>query len=298
MKINRQKLVKIFVRTAATAVAVAAITLFVLRSVYAVSLFNRLSENMRQSGWAQPGSDSVMQGGEVLTYEASYLFFKIGSVRMQILGKTIYDGVPAYHVRAYIDSYSGIPFVNLHATYDTYEEASSFTCLFTSNMQKEGNDSVSTSYHFDFSKKIMDWQQRKNGKLIEEVKIPLDKQYTDGLSFFYYIREASRKAAGVRTKLSVPIVIDTVRSKVELTINEKKESCDVTAFDYPLEAYRMSGHMDFTGFFGVTGNFTGWVSADTAEVPLKGNLSVIIGSVVVKLKDAKRAGWIPPRSND
>ncbi|OYV84744.1 MAG: hypothetical protein B7Z63_06475, partial [Ignavibacteriae bacterium 37-53-5] len=119
MKINRQKLVKIFVRTAATAVAVAAITLFVLRSVYAVSLFNGLSENMRQSGWAQPGSDSVMQGGEALTYEASYLFFKIGSVRMQVLGKTIYDGVPAYHVRAYIDSYSGIPFVNLHAMYDT-----------------------------------------------------------------------------------------------------------------------------------------------------------------------------------
>jgi len=253
---------------------------------------------MSRSGWAQPGSDSVMQGGETLTYEASYLFFKIGSVRMQVLGKTIYDGVPAYHVRAYIDSYSGIPFVNLHATYDTYQDADSFTCLFTSNTQKDGDDSSYTSYHFDFGKKIMDWQQRKNGKLTEEVKIPLDKRYTDGLSFFYYIREASRKAAGVRTKLSVPIVIDTVRSKVDLTINEGKEGCDVTAFDYPLEAYKMSGHMDFTGFFGVTGNFTGWVSADTADVPLKGNLSVIIGSVVVKLKEAKRAGWIPPRSND
>ncbi|OYV87010.1 MAG: hypothetical protein B7Z63_03095, partial [Ignavibacteriae bacterium 37-53-5] len=148
------------------------------------------------------------------------------------------------------------------------------------------------------SKKIMDWQQRKNGKLTEEVKIPLDKQYTDGLSFFYYLREASRKAGGVRTKLSVPIVIDTVRSKVDMTINEEKDGCDVTAFDYPLEAYKMSGHMNFTGFFGVTGNFSGWMSADTAYVPLKANVSVIIGSVVVKLKDAKRAGWIPPRSND
>ena len=298
MEFNRQKLVKTVIKITATAVAVVAITLFVLRSVYAVSIFNVLSANMRQAGWTEPDSGTFMQGGEDLTFEASYLFFKIGSVRMRVLGKMTYDGVPAYHVRADINSYSGIPFVNLHAVYDTYEDANSFTCLFTSNTQKDGDDSTYTTYHFDFEKKVMDWRQSKDGKLIKEVMVPLDKKYTDGLSFFYYIREASRKAAGARTTLSVPIVVDTVRSKVDLTINEKEGDCEIPAFDYPLRAYRMSGHIGFTGFFGVSGNFTGWMSADTANVPLKANVSVIIGSVVVKLKEAKRAGWVPPKSDD
>jgi biotin carboxylase len=137
-----------------------------------------------------------------------------------------------------------------------------------------------------------------NGVRVDSAKVPLDRHYTDGVSFFYYIREASRKADGARTTMSVPIVVDTVRSTVDLTINEKREDCKVTAFKYPLEAYKMSGHINFTGFFGVTGDFTGWMSADSAEVPLKANVSVILGSVVVKLKDARRAGWIPQRSND
>lgn len=298
MKFDSLKLRKRILSGAVIVVAIAAFTLFVMRAVYALTMFNGLSSAMQASGWTHGEADSVMEGGEVLTYEASYLFFKIGRVKMEVLGKTVYDGVPAYHLRAYIDSYSGIPFVNLHAFFDTYQDAKTFMCLATDNTQKDGSDTMFTSYHFNFQQKEMDWRLFKNGKLIKQALVPLDREYTDGVSFFYYIRRVSRIADGVRTNLSVPIVVDTVRSNVEMTINEKKEDCKVTAFKYPLEAYKMSGHIDFTGFFGVTGDFTGWMCADSAEVPLKANVSVIIGSVVVSLKDAKRTGWIPPRSDD
>ncbi len=298
MKTNPVKIRKRIVRITLSVVATAGICLFLLRTVYAFTLFNGLTGSLRDAGWTTEPTDSIMQKGEVLTYEASYLFFKIGRVKMEVLGKTVYNGTEAYRIRAQIDSYSGIPFVNLHAVYNSYQDAKTFMCLGTDNIQKDGKDSVYTSYVLEFKKKILDWRRWKNGKLIEQAEVPLDKNYTDGLSFFYYIREECRKAHGVKTSLSVPMLIDTVRSAVNLTINEKKEPCKVTAFDYPLESYKMSGHMDFTGFFGVTGDFTGWMSADSAEVPLKGDVSVIIGSVVVRLKDAGRAGWIPPRSDD
>ena len=298
MKVDTKKLRKRILKGAAAIFAVGVFSLFVLRAVYALTLFNGLSAGMQSSGWTRPAQDSIMQDGESLTFEASYLFFKIGSVKMEVLGKTLYHGIPAYHVRALINSYSGIPFVNLHAMYDTYQDARTFLCLSTDNIQKDGKDSMFTSYKFEFGRKILDWTLWKNGVRVDSAKVPLDKHYTDGVSFFYYIREASRKADGARTTMSVPIVVDTVRSTVDLTINEKKEECKVTAFKYPLEAYKMSGHINFTGFFGVTGDFTGWISADSAEVPLKANVSVILGSVVVRLKDARRAGWIPPRSND
>lgn len=298
MKVDTKKLRKRILKGTAAIFAVGVFSLFVLRAVYALTLFNGLSAGMQSSGWTRPAQDSIMQDGESLTFEASYLFFKIGSVKMEVLGKTLYHGIPAYHVRALINSYSGIPFVNLHAMYDTYQDARTFLCLSTDNIQKDGKDSMFTSYKFEFGRKILDWTLWKNGVRVDSAKVPLDKHYTDGVSFFYYIREASRKADGARTTMSVPIVVDTVRSTVDLTINEKKEECKVTAFKYPLEAYKMSGHINFTGFFGVTGDFTGWISADSAEVPLKANVSVILGSVVVRLKDARRAGWIPPRSND
>lgn len=283
---------------AAMIAVVGATSLFVLRAVYALTIFNGLSSGMKESGWVQGSSDPIMQPGEVLTYEASYLFFKIGRVRMEVLGKTLFNGVPAYHIQAYIDSYSGIPFVNLHAVFNTYENARTFMCLFTDNIQKDGRDSMYTSSNFDYAKKILDWQLYKNGVRIDSAKVSLDKGYTDGVSFFYFVREASRKADHVKTTMAIPIIVNTVRSSVNVTINEKKESCKVEAYKYPLEAYKLSGHIGFTGFFGVNGDFTGWVSADSAEVPLKGDVSVLLGNVVVSLKNASRTGWVPPRSND
>lgn len=239
-----------------------------------------------------------MQVDEEVTFEAGYLFFKIGAVKFQVLGETVYDNVPAYRIRAYIDSYSGIPFVNLHAVYETIADARTLTCLFTSNSQKDGDNWIYTSYHFNFDRKIVEWRQSENGKVIKEIDYPLDKGYTDGVSFFYYLREANRRADGKMTSLCVPIVIDTIPSSVDLTINEKKENCDVSAYDFPLESYRMSGHLNFKGFFGVTGDFVGWMSADSAEVPLRADVKVILGSVVVKLKGIKRENWIPPRGSE
>ncbi len=273
------------------------VSVFVLRSVYAISLFHGLTSEMEDSGWVHADSGSVMQSGEELTYEASYLFFKIGGVKFHVLGKTVYDSIPAYRLRADIDSYSGVPFVNLHAIYDTYADARTLMCLFTSNSQKEGDGWLYTSCDLRFAKGRGDWKQSKNGVPMGNIEFPLHKAYTDGLSFFYYLREASMAADGERMHLKVPIIVDTVRSSVDLTINEKKEACSVSAFKFPIESCRMSGHINFTGFFGVTGGFTGWMSADSAEVPLKGDVNVILGSIVVQLKSAGRTGWVPPRSN-
>lgn len=270
--------------------------LFSLRAVYAVSIFNGLNQEMQASGWLSSGNDSLMQVKEELTYEASYLLFKIGAVRFQALSKTVYDGVPAYRLRAYIDSYSGIPFVNLHAVYETYADARTFMCLFTSNSEKRGDDWIYTSFHFDFTKNIVKWEQSKDGEIIKSVIFPIDHPYTDGVSFFYYLREYSRNANERKTSFSIPIVVDSTRSSVDLTINEEREPCDVAAFDFPMDSYRMSGHINFQGFFGVSGDFVGWMSADSAEIPLKGNIKVILGSVVVRLKDIKRENWKPSRS--
>lgn len=293
--------VNLLKRLAPTAIIVAAffvVMLVVLTSVYSYSLFSNMTQELQEKGWVKSAEkDSVTQPSEKTTYEASYLFFKIGVASFHLIGKTEYNGIPAYRIVARINSYSGIPFVNYHAVYETYADAKTLTCLYTYNLQKKGKGWLRTNYYFDFLRKRLDWSQDEDGTLTKADTLFLDRAYTDGLSFYYFVREACQKADGKMTKLTIPIVSDTVLSTVDMTINEKREACRVPAFDYPIESNRMSGHINFIGTFGITGDFTGWVSADSAAVPLMGKLKVILGSIVVKLKDINGRDWIPPRAN-
>ncbi len=296
MKFDKKRILKKFSYTTLIVLGALMTSAYVLRSVYAISLFEGMQKMAGTAGWKETDSDSVVQVGEGMTFEASYLFFKIGAVNFKVLGKTTYDGCVAYRLQSYIESYSGVPFVNLHATYDTYADSSTLMCLSTSNTVKDGNSWFFTKTQFDFAKKVVNWTQAKDGKQISAITIPFHRNYTDGVSFFYYLRRACRLAGGKRTSLNIPIIVDTTRSSVDLTIDEKTEPCRVEAFKYPIESNRVSGHINFTGFFGVTGNFVGWISADPGEVPLKADVNVILGSVVVKLKSIDKTGWYPPRA--
>ncbi len=270
--------------------------IFVIRSAYSISLYGRISKEMQKNGWSISSGDSVIQAHEETTYEASYLFFKIGAARFHLVEQTLYNGIPAYKIVARIDSYTGVPFVNFHGFYETYADAKTLMCLYTFNRRLEKRHTLVTRYDFDLIKKEILWSQRVGGELVRSDVVPLDTAYTDGLGFYYLVREACQKAGGVRKDLRIPIVSDTIISTVDLVLNETREPCKVEAYDYAIDSYKMSGHINFTGTFGVRGNFTGWISTDSSSVPLKGNLQVILGSIVVQLKDIKRKGWIPPRS--
>ncbi len=273
------------------------ISLFIaFTSVWAASIFGSIANRLHSAGWSAASADEIMQPNESVTFEASYFIFKLGSVTFQFLGSCEFNGKPAYHIRASIDSYSGIPFVNFHGVYETYADTSTLTCLSTSNDQMDGKDWIHTSYVLNYAGKNLVWQQSREGQVMKTVDLPLDTTYTDGLSFFYFVRRACLNAGGAPRTLTVPIISDTNRSTVELTIDEAREPCEVTAYDFPIEAERLSGHINFKGTFGVTGDFTGWISDDPAEVPLRADLKVLIGSIGVKLKEIRREGWVPPRA--
>lgn len=58
---------------------------------------------------------SVFCPAESLVYEVSWLGIKLGQVRLITGFPTIDSGRVTYHAAAFIDSYSGLPFVDLHA---------------------------------------------------------------------------------------------------------------------------------------------------------------------------------------
>ncbi|MGO9482406.1 MAG: DUF3108 domain-containing protein [Candidatus Kryptoniota bacterium] len=296
MNAGRRAALKKLARISVISLSLLVVSILALRAVYALTLFNAMDGAAHSSGWRSADSISAVNVNEEMTFEASYIFFKIGAVKFQVVGKIDYDSTSAYHLRAYVDSYSGIPFVHFHAVYDTYADAKTLFCLFISRIQKERDNRVYTTTTFDFNRKNIDWDQSLDGKPIMERSLPLDTNYTNGVSFVYYLRKACRDAQGKQMQLNVPMIDDTVQSSVSLTINEKREPCDVPAFNLPLDAERLSGHINFIGTFGISGDFDGWITADSSAVPLKADVKVLLGSVVVRLRDIKGNDWTPPRS--
>src|SRR5512140_2870978 len=61
----------------------------------------------------------VLQEGEELVYNVRYSFINLGSVRIRTLHRDAEPGVVAYECKALIDSYPKVPFVDLHATYES-----------------------------------------------------------------------------------------------------------------------------------------------------------------------------------
>src|SRR5271157_3827077 len=65
------------------------------------------------------GYDSAFQVGEELTYNVSYAFIDLGQVRLKVVDKIQKEGKTMYRAMAYIDSYKGVPLVDLHTTYES-----------------------------------------------------------------------------------------------------------------------------------------------------------------------------------
>ena len=44
----------------------------------------------------------------------------------------------------------------------------------------------------------------------------------------------------------------------------------------------------------MSGTFKGWISNDEAAVPVRAEVKILLGSLVIELEDFTREGWIPP----
>lgn len=82
-------------------------------------------------------SSTVFDSGEELVYEVSWTFFKLGTIHIKTLGN--------FKAIAYIDSYDGVPFVDLHSVHYTEMDSTFHTtgaasrpwmCIVTSACRK------------------------------------------------------------------------------------------------------------------------------------------------------------------
>lgn len=229
--------------------------------------------------------------GEEITYVVKYLFISIGEIKLKVTKKEIIDKDTVYLAIAYIDSYEGLPFVNLHQIYETKFNSRQFPFFFRGVILDK--DTTYTEYKFDYNRKkihILKGSYTKN-EIWTDSSAALDKYYLDGLSLFYYARMRTGKKATYQT----PVFINEKGERTTIRCYDKPEPIKIDAVDYRINCVYLDGETEFKGIFGLTGYFEGWFSNDDHAVPIFAKLSVIIGNITVELKEWKKKNWAPPK---
>jgi len=234
---------------------------------------------------------NFFQVGEELVYNVRYGFIDLGQVRIVTQEKVREDGSSAYKSEAVIKSYSGVPFVDLHAIYQSVVDSGGFSRRFFGRTKENGE--------WDFSRYFFDYDH--NRVLLEvgvgesDVRrrdtVALESTYHDGLSLFFYAREQLFSGK----KMNIPTFVREEKGNTYIDFKMKHEAVETDFIDYPVDVLGFDGTAGFVGVFGLTGDFEGWFSNDEARVPIMAKMKVIIGSVTLELVSWKRPGWEPPR---
>jgi hypothetical protein len=87
--------------------------------------------------------------------------------------------------------------------------------------------------------------------------------------------------------------MNEAETSVNYYFSAKAEDVSLSNFDDDIKSVKCSGMANFTGVFGLSGEFAGWYSNDEARIPLKSQMNVIIGNVTLELDSYKRTGWKP-----
>ena len=83
--------------------------------------------------------------------------------------------------------------------------------------------------------------------------------------------------------------------ETEINFTDEFEMMKVAACDTPVRCRRIDGNAKWVGnsFAGMKGPFIGWISDDSAAIPLKAELKIFLGSIVLELESTNRPDWRP-----
>ncbi len=237
-----------------------------------------------------PGPD-VLGEGEELVYEVTWTFVKLGTVRLVVH--------PDYSARAWIDSYEGLPYVDLHSRYTSQMDSTLYSRGSSSLELNADGTWVGLNYRYDFGRNLLAIekvrQQDPDGIPAERIPgdtLSIDRlQFVDGLSIAYL----PRRLVHMDRSVDVPTVLHGKLGTTSFFLPAEKTTVDLDAVEYPVRAVEVDGVTTVVGVFGMTGDFRGWFSDDASAVPLKGTLKVLLGSVTIELIKWNKKGWTPPR---
>lgn len=232
--------------------------------------------------------------GEELTYIVKFAFLDLGEIKTKIYAKESIEGKTIYKSIVNINSYDGLPFVNIHQDYESWFDSTLYPIYFQAYLYDE-KDTNYVKYYFQENKlvHVVKGKLRKKKPYLDTL-VSLHKKYVDGLSLLYFARYYFN---GEQT-FTIPCYVNEDTTSTIINYHTNQEDVEIDEIDYDIDCVMLNGRTNFTGIFGLTGEFEGWFSNDKYRIPIKANLEVLIGSITVELMHWRRIKWNPPEIRD
>ena len=234
-----------------------------------------------------------LEVGEDLTYVVKYAFLNLGEIRFKIVGKEIINDITVLKTVAFIDSYEGLPLVNIHQVYKSDIDSSNFPHSFVGTMLDD--DTTYTEYNFfgDSLIHIIKGNLSTNQVWVDSLA-SINGRLQDGLSILYF----ARMNTGIDTTLYIPCFVNEKREITTLNFYSQNEEMEIDAVDYEIDCLKLDGSTDFVSVYGFTGEFEGWFSNDEHSIPITASMNVLIGHITLELISWNLNDWNPPEYKD
>jgi hypothetical protein len=203
------------------------------------------------------------------------------------------NGKKSAKVKVFINSHPNIPFLSLHAIYESWmDESMQYSMKFNANTQNDDGGWDFDQYIFDYDAGKITMDKYKNKEKSGTKTFDIKKKYNDGSSILF----AARRLLYSKKSLRIPTTImdDTVNTIINFV--GKQEEAEIDAVNYPVKCVYFSGEANWTGIYGITGKFEGWFSDDEARIPIKAKMKVYVGNALIELMQWKRTNWQPPKA--
>ena len=241
------------------------------------------SSDLNEETEGAPTASELLEWHEVFTYEVRYSFFKLGEVKVEVVGDTLINGEQNWHLQTVITSNSGIPFVGKEENhYNSIFEVTDSTFqvqeFWTDNVDEE--EYRDSEYIFDRpAEKVYAYEKDQ-----PRDTLALEEPASSGHMLFYL----SRLTAGTNTVARIPIYLNRKKNYLTTTHTRKTEMREYDAFPDAVKTYYTWGQTKMDGPFGFSGEFEAWFLADGLRVPVEARVKVWLGNAKIKLIDYKK----------
>jgi len=232
-------------------------------------------------------TQSAFQAGETLRYKVKWSLLRLGSlVVQQELADSTHSG--RYRIILTAESARGLPFIDVFFVNRGVISTETLAGLeFTSDVGR--NKESKFVHQIDTSAMTFILNEFEHEQLVHSDTLVLNAlTYDDpGLFMFFRCLAGSGETREVSSVMESRIETTTFRFPLE------REEIEVAALDHPISAFRFEGKANWTRneYAGLKGEFCGWVSADSAAVPLRIEAKIFLGSIVLELESFERPGW-------
>ncbi len=236
---------------------------------------------------------TVFQHGEELQYKVKWSFFRIGTIIIRTQRDTSSAESTQYRVVMIVESNPDLFFVKVHDYNESLMSTTNIMSKIFSGKHCNGNNCHEIHFTYDeVQRRVFYSETSAKEKLARTDTLNNAPPYVDGASLFFFTRVQSHSGK----VLNVPTMASGEIRNTMLDFTGPIEDIEIGASNFPIRTQRYTGVADWKGgtSAGLTGEFTGWISDDSAAIPIQAEMKVFLGSVRLELEKWHRPGWVPP----